>query len=92
MKKKIIITGGGTLGHILPIIPVIEEIHNKYDLYFIGTKKGLEKKYFESNDINRYFKKTYYFDMQGIDRKNVFKNMKLLYKYYIIRKNLKKIV
>jgi UDP-N-acetylglucosamine--N-acetylmuramyl-(pentapeptide) pyrophosphoryl-undecaprenol N-acetylglucosamine transferase len=57
MKKRIIISGGGTLGHILPIIPVVKEIYKEYDLYFVGTKKGLEKKYIESNDLLKYFKK-----------------------------------
>ena len=42
-KKRIIITGGGTLGHILPIIPVVMKIYNDYDLFYIGTKKGNEK-------------------------------------------------
>ena len=47
---------------------------NKNELQYLQQEvRELEKKYFESNDINRYFKKTYYFDMQGIDRKNVFK-------------------
>lgn len=91
MKKRIIISGGGTLGHILPIIPVVKEIYKEYDLYFVGTKKGLEKKYIESNDLLKYFKKVYYFDMQGINRKQLLKNIKLLYKYYIIRKRLKKL-
>ena len=91
MKKKIIISGGGTLGHILPIIPVIMDIYKQYDLYFIGTKKGLEKKYLENNDYNKYFKKMYFLDMEGINRKNIFKNIKVLYKYYIIRKQIIKI-
>ena len=91
MKKKIIISGGGTLGHILPIIPVVMDLYAEYDLYFIGTNKGLERKYIEDNKLTKYFKNTYYFDMIGVNRKNILKNMKLLYKYYIIRKKLKKL-
>ena len=91
MNKKIIISGGGTLGHILPIIPVIMDIYKQYDLYFLGTQKGLEKKYLENNDYNKYFKKMYFLDMEGINRKNIFKNIKVLYKYYVIRKQIIKI-
>ena len=91
MKKKIIISGGGTLGHILPIIPVIMEIYEKYDIYYIGTVKGNERKYFEDNNLIKYFKKIYYLDMEGINRKNIVKNIKVLYKYYIIRKKIKNI-
>ena len=91
MKKKIIISGGGTLGHILPIIPVVMDLYAEYDLYFIGTNKGLERKYIEDNKLTKYFKNTYYFDRIGVNRKNILKNMKLLYKYYIIRKKLKKL-
>ena len=91
MKKRVIISGGGTLGHILPIIPVIIDIYEKYDLYFIGTKKGMEKSYFQNNDYNKCFKQLYFLDMEGINRKNVFKNINVFYKYYVIRKKLKNI-
>ena len=28
-KKRIVISGGGTLGHILPILPIIKEISHR---------------------------------------------------------------
>ena len=52
-KKRIIITGGGTLGHILPIIPVVMKIYDDYDLFYIGTKKGNEREYINKNDLNK---------------------------------------
>lgn len=91
-KKKIIITGGGTLGHILPILPVVYEIYEEYDLYFIGTTKGIEKKYFNDNNINQYFKKIYYLDMRGLNRKNIFKNIITIHKYIKTKKEAKKII
>lgn len=90
-KKRIIITGGGTLGHIMPIIPVVMKIYNDYDLFYIGTKKGNEKEYIDKNGMMKYFKKIYYLDMVGIDRKNVFKNINVIIKYIKIKQQIKKI-
>ena len=55
MKKKILVCGGGTAGHIYPAVSVIEEILENYkdtDVLYIGTEKGMEKKIIESLDIN----------------------------------------
>jgi UDP-N-acetylglucosamine--N-acetylmuramyl-(pentapeptide) pyrophosphoryl-undecaprenol N-acetylglucosamine transferase len=45
-KKRIIITGGGTAGHIYPAVSIIEYIKDSYpetEMLFIGTRKGMEK-------------------------------------------------
>ncbi|MHB1346618.1 MAG: undecaprenyldiphospho-muramoylpentapeptide beta-N-acetylglucosaminyltransferase [Candidatus Humimicrobiaceae bacterium] len=55
MKKKIIICGGGTAGHIYPAVSLIEEILENYkdtDILYIGTEKGMEKKIVERLDID----------------------------------------
>lgn len=91
MKKKIIISGGGTLGHILPIIPVVLDIYNDFDLYYIGTQKGMEKDYFNKNNLNQYFKQTYFLDMVGVNRNNIFKNFNTLLKYISVNKEIKNI-
>ncbi|HEY5501421.1 MAG TPA: undecaprenyldiphospho-muramoylpentapeptide beta-N-acetylglucosaminyltransferase [Candidatus Humimicrobiaceae bacterium] len=55
MKKRILICGGGTAGHIYPAVSIIEEIlenHKDFDLLYIGTDKGLEKKIIEKLGIN----------------------------------------
>lgn len=88
MKKVIVITGGGTLGHLLPIIPVVKEIYSKYDLIYIGTKKGLEKKYIEENDLKKYFTRLFYFDMEGLYRIKIIKNIKTIYKYLKVKKKI----
>lgn len=90
-KKNIIISGGGTLGHILPILPVVYSICDEYNLYFLGTNKGVERKYFEDNNLNKYFIETYYLDMIGINRKNIFSNFIMIYKYLKTKKQVKKI-
>lgn len=42
---KVLITGGGTGGHVYPAISIADEIKKRYkdvDILFIGTEKGLE--------------------------------------------------
>ncbi len=44
--KRILITGGGTAGHIYPAVSVIEYVKDNYPgtaVLFIGTEKGMEK-------------------------------------------------
>ena len=40
--KNIVFTGGGTAGHIMPNLAIIDEIKNKYKIYYIGSS-GMEK-------------------------------------------------
>ncbi|WP_315122321.1 glycosyltransferase, partial [uncultured Clostridium sp.] len=43
-KKKIILTGGGTAGHVTPnvaLIPKLKELG--YEIQYIGTQQGIEK-------------------------------------------------
>lgn len=91
MKKRILIAGGGTLGHILPIIPIVEALQDEYSFIFLGTKKGLEKKYLEENKLNSLFTKLFFLDMDGINRKNPFKNLITIIKYLKIKRQIKKI-
>lgn len=57
MSKKIIFTGGGTSGHVLPNFPLIEQfLENKYIVEYIGSKDGIEKELIEKNfpDVKYY--------------------------------------
>ena len=50
--KRIILTGGGTAGHVTPnmaLIPVLKE--KGYDIHYIGSYDGIEKKLIEEMDI-----------------------------------------
>lgn len=55
---NIIITGGGSGGHVMPALAVIEELQNnqndffkKINILYIGSKKGIEKKLIEKKGI-----------------------------------------
>lgn len=55
MRKKILICGGGTGGHLYPAMAIIEYIKDNYplcELFFIGTDKGLGKELIPSFNIN----------------------------------------
>jgi UDP-N-acetylglucosamine--N-acetylmuramyl-(pentapeptide) pyrophosphoryl-undecaprenol N-acetylglucosamine transferase len=50
--KRIVLTGGGTAGHVTPnmaLIPVLRE--KGYDIHYIGSYDGIEKKLMEDMDI-----------------------------------------
>lgn len=42
--KKIIMTGGGTAGHVMPCLALVPELTARgYEIYYIGTYNGIEK-------------------------------------------------
>lgn len=45
--KKIIFTGGGTGGHIMPNLALIEALQHKYKCQYIGSKNSMEQKLVE---------------------------------------------
>ena len=43
--KRIILTGGGTAGHVTPNIALIPELQKRgYEIHYVGSKDGIEKK------------------------------------------------
>lgn len=54
-KKKIILTGGGTLGSVVPLIAVYQELLKKgfpkENFLWVGTIKGPEQKFIEDHNI-----------------------------------------
>lgn len=50
--KRIILTGGGTAGHVTPniaLLPRLKELN--YDIHYIGSYEGIEKELIEQFDI-----------------------------------------
>ncbi len=53
--KKIVLTGGGTAGHVTPNIALIPTLKEKgYEIYYIGSKGGMEQKLIEDIGIPYY--------------------------------------
>lgn len=68
--KKIIMTGGGTAGHVNPNLALVPKLRQlSYEISYIGSKKGIEKDIIGKTDIP-YFsissgKLRRYFDMKN---------------------------
>ena len=53
--KKIVLTGGGTAGHITPNIALMPELRRRgYEIYYVGSKKGMEKDMIEAITVPYY--------------------------------------
>jgi UDP-N-acetylglucosamine--N-acetylmuramyl-(pentapeptide) pyrophosphoryl-undecaprenol N-acetylglucosamine transferase len=69
-KKKILLTGGGTSGHVTPNIAIAERlIESGYTLEYIGRKKGIEYDLMKNN-VSSYYgihsgKFRRYFDLKN---------------------------
>ena len=87
--KRIILTGGGTAGHVTPniaLLPTLRELN--YDIHYIGSYNGIERKLIEEMDIPYYGidsgKLRHYFDP-----KNFTDPFKVLHGYKQARKLIK---
>jgi UDP-N-acetylglucosamine--N-acetylmuramyl-(pentapeptide) pyrophosphoryl-undecaprenol N-acetylglucosamine transferase len=89
--KKIVFTGGGTAGHVMPILAIVDSLRNQgLDLYYMGSKNGIEKELAEKKGIPYYQVSTgklrRYFDLENfIDPFRIIKGI------FEARKALKKI-
>lgn len=76
---RLIISGGGTGGHIYPAISIIKEVkkhHPDGEVLYIGTKKGLESKLVPREGID--FQTI---DITGFRRKLSFENVKTVLRF-----------
>lgn len=53
--KRIVLTGGGTAGHVTPNIALLPELKKEgYEVHYIGSRGGIEEKLIEEFDIPYY--------------------------------------
>ena len=89
--KKIVLTGGGTAGHVTPNIALIPELKKQgYEIYYIGSYEGIESKLIADLGI------PYYGISSGklrryIDLKNISDPFKVVKGLHQARRLLKKI-
>lgn len=73
---KVIVSAGGTGGHIYPALAIINKLKEKYkdlELLYIGTTDRMEKELVPSLGIDYVG-----IEMKGLNRKNIFKNVTVL--------------
>mgnify|MGYP001187242331 CR=1 FL=1 len=89
---RVIFTGGGTGGHIYPIMAIIERLKERGictndEILFVGTQKGLESKIVPAAGIN--FKTI---KIQGFNRKDPLKNFETIELFFKATKRAKEIL
>lgn len=90
--KRIVLTGGGTAGHVTPNIALLPELKKEgYEVFYIGSHNGIEKKLIEEYGIPYYGissgKLRRYFDLKNFT--DPFRVIKGLFDARKIMKELK---
>lgn len=89
--KKIVLTGGGTAGHVTPNIALLPSLKEAdYDVHYIGSYDGIEKRLIEDYEIPYYGISTGKF-RRYFDLKNFTDPLRVLKGYAEARKILKQI-
>lgn len=85
--KKIVLTGGGTAGHIYPALAVAENLSSDYDIHFVGGN-GMEK------DIIAKEKNITFHEIRAVklERKLTLKNLLIPFKLNAAIKDAKKVL
>lgn len=53
--KRIVLTGGGSAGHVTPNIALLPELRKRnYEIFYIGSKNGIEKQLIEEENVKYY--------------------------------------
>lgn len=89
-ELKIIVSGGGTGGHIFPAISIanaIRELRPDAEILFVGAEGRMEMKRVPAAGY-----KIVGLPVQGFDRKNPFKNISVLWKLMKSRRMAKRII
>ena len=74
--KTIVLTGGGTAGHVIPSLSLVEDLKEYFDnIYYMGEKGGIEEKL--SREAGLQFFGT---DAVKFDRRKIATNLKIPYK------------
>ena len=89
---RVIFTGGGTGGHIYPIMAIIERLKERGistndEILFVGTQKGLESRIVPAAGVN--FKTI---KIQGFNRKHPLKNFETIKLFLQATKSARKIL
>jgi len=50
-QQVLVFTGGGTAGHVTPNLALIHELASEYDIHYVGSNTGVERKLVEAEGI-----------------------------------------
>ena len=84
---KVVITAGGTGGHIFPALALISKLREKdknVEILYIGTTDRMEKDIIPKEGIPYIG-----IEMKGLNRKNIFKNIEVMRTYFKAIKKVK---
>ena len=87
---KVIVSGGGTGGHIFPAIAIANGIRERYpnsEILFIGANGRMEME-----KVPKAGYKIIGLNVQGLSRKSMLKNIPILVKFFLSMKKAKKII
>ena len=85
---SIVMTGGGTGGH-LAIIKAVKEQFKDEELVYIGSTKGQDKQWFEDDDD---FKEKYFFDTRGVVNQRGLGKLKSLWMMFQAMREARKLL
>ena len=85
----IVVTGGGTAGHIMPHIALKPHLDKHFSkVVYVGSKTGMEKSIIEKHGGFEF----YAIDTVKLDRSKIFKNLLSPFKYFKGKRQAKKIL
>ena len=84
--KKIVFTGGGTLGHVMPNLYLMEELKNDYNCFYIGGA-GVEKE-----KVKKVTKNYHEIPTVKLVRGKIWKNLKIPFVLFSAIQQAKKIL
>lgn len=90
--KTIILTGGGTAGHVMPNIALLDTLKTRFDkIVYIGSKNGIEKEIIEKYQFVDYRPITTVKFIRGLTAKNLLLPFKLIKGVQEARKIIKEV-
>lgn len=87
-KKTLVLTGGGTAGHVLPCLALLPFLKGEFgEIHFIGSNSGYEEKLVKDSGVIYHG-----IDAVKLDRNNLLKAAAIPYKLHRAKKQAKKLL